>query len=525
MNRSLSGTMERRETIVRSSLLLTGVTLCTIIANFLSQLVVAWLFGASAQLDAYFTAFALPSMVAGTLAAAIGYLLIPILAEHRGNERELIRVHSTGFLAVTFSALGVSLIGGLLSTLILRMAAPGLPSATLFIAVRLQRLFWLATSLSFVSSFCTAVYHSQKRFALPAAANLLPPVCTILGGVVLSAEVGIISLAVGYTLGAVLQVSLLLLAVRAEIHLPRGGMVSTARSFGANILPVLISLLPFTSIPVIDAFWASSLPVGSLSYLGYANRIVSGLTIIVCQGFVTVLFPFLAEHAASRDLDTVRANMMTALKFVFLPMVPLAGLFAVLRVPVLTVLFQRGGFDGRATVHLAAVLPWYLAGMVGMASMFLIGRGFYSFMDSKALAVIGVGSLAGYVVLSGVLSRHYSYVGIGMAYALYWNCQFAVASGYLSRKIGPLWNRQHVSFSVKLVGLSLSAGLVLYAVKVQIEHSVGPVGQLLGGAVCGLVLLLVVVRLSLDAEELTLMTRVMRELIIGEAVQSSRGVL
>jgi len=122
--------------IARLSLLVTGLTASTVVVSFLSQVVIAWLFGVSADVDAYWTAFALPSLVTGGLTAGIGYALIPLLAAHRGNAAELRRVRVACFQTVAAASVGIILVGELCSTPIVKLTAPGLSPEKLQLAAK-----------------------------------------------------------------------------------------------------------------------------------------------------------------------------------------------------------------------------------------------------------------------------------------------------------------------------------------------------------------------------------------------------
>lgn len=492
--------MER--TIFRSSLLVTGLTVFTAAVNVLSQAVIAWLFGVSAELDAYLTAAALPFAVTGTVSATIGYTQVPILAAHRGSQQESAYLRNACFFVVAVVAAGTALVCASLSSSIVSWSAPNLTGEKLLLAANLQRWFWVATGFSFVTSYSTAIFHNEKRFGWPAASTLLPPLCIILSGVFFAPKLGITSLAIGYAAGVFLQCALLLAKLRIKLGMPRAGFFTLVGKFASGIPLVLVSLLPFTLLPAIDAFWASRLPDGSLSYLGYANRIVIGLTGITIQGVAVVLFPFFSENAAGAEFGILRSRIMATLRFVFLIMVPMAGLLAVLRHPILTLLFQRGSFDQAATAGVARVLPWYLIGMIGMAAMNIVGRGFYAISNLRTPALIGLGSLVFYAILSGILTARYSYVGIGIAYAISWSMQFVIATAYLGLGIGPLWRTGEAKFLLKLVGVTALAAAILRQVAPYFSRHLGSFYQVLYFGLSGLVLVGLLASIVFDIREL-----------------------
>ncbi len=475
--------------------------MCGVAVGFLSQIAIAWHYGASADLDAYLIAFALPSVVAGAGAAAIGYVLIPLLMEYRLKEVELSTTRTTSFLIVVIFAVGVALGGMLLARPILETTAPGATPARIPLIVGVQQWLWVATALSFLVSFATALHHFEKSFVRPAIAVTLPPLGLIFGVEVLAGAMGITGLAFGYVTGVAAQCGLLWPGLRMTLQFDRNRFLRLWRRFTGDTLLVLLSLLPFTALPVIDAYWASRLPDGSLSYLGYANRIVIGLTSITVHGVAVVLFPYFSESAAAGAVQDFRNRLTAGLKFVFLLLAPLTALFIALRLPVLTLLFERGTFDAQATRGLAAVLPWYLVGMVGMAAMNIVSRGFYALGRSGLLVGIGLGSLAFYAIVSGLLAAHFSYVGIGITYALYWTAQLITASVALGFVMEKLWCPDHLRFLLKLVTASLLVGALLQRAGGLLPPAMGSVAKvaLLGGG--GMAAFLLMAWLSFTAAE------------------------
>jgi putative peptidoglycan lipid II flippase len=433
--------------------------LCTLIVSFCSQLIIALLFGASADLDAYLAAIALPSMFSSALGAAVGYVLIPALAEGKASGAVPTRTAAAVFWGVLAVAAAMAVGGTVFGGPILWLTTPKLPADRFRLAVSMHRLFWVASGFSLLTGFCAAVYQSERRFLLPSVSNLVAPTCVIAGALLLFRPLGIMGLAAGYAFGILVQLILLLPIIRgrAEVHLEEG--LGAMRRFAASLLPVLVSILPFTMPPVIDAYWASGLPAGSLSYLGYANRIVIAITSLIVSGLAVVLFPFLSEHAAEGDFAGLRRKLLASLKLVFGFLIPTAALVCAARVPAIRLLFQRGSFDGHATAGLAAVLPWYLAGMVGMASMNVVGRALYALSSVRPLALLSVGALGFYWLACGWLSARYSYVGIGMAYSSYWAVQLIIAAALLRSALGFLVTARDLRFFGKLALVAASVAL------------------------------------------------------------------
>src|SRR6476620_2197731 len=74
---------------LRSIALVTSLTFGQLLLQFATQLILAKYFGAGDEMDAYVTALAPPVVIATILSGAIGYVLVPVVAEHVANGRKL----------------------------------------------------------------------------------------------------------------------------------------------------------------------------------------------------------------------------------------------------------------------------------------------------------------------------------------------------------------------------------------------------------------------------------------------------
>ncbi len=219
--------------------------------------------------------------------------------------------------------------------------------------------------------------------------------------------------------------------IRPTLHLSNPACRQLFRS-----LPLLgLSLLPFAALPMIDVYWASRLPVGSISYLGYSNRIVIALASIVVQGICVVLFPDLSDHIARGEIDVFRGKVVEAIKIIVLVITPLLMMVALARLSVVQFALQRGRFSFDSAVGVSRVLPLYLLGAVWMAMMNIVIRSFYALQNYRTPAAIGLFGLALYTGTIALLIGPLSYLAVGVSYSVFWTFMFVVQTYYLGKSI------------------------------------------------------------------------------------------
>lgn len=439
--------------------LFTGLNLTV---SFFNQVVLAYLFGASAEMDAFLAAGALPLTFVGLVIGEMGFVLVPLLTHHRENGEELSEITSRLFSLLALTGLGLSLLGCLGHAWILRLTtSSAAPPATLALAIRLAPWVWLLVGLNFLSSFFTGLYHFHRRFTLPTVVLTFPYLGMMVGGLAGAPRLGISSVVYGWLAGTFFKTVLLAAGIwkPSALHWRWSFRHPINRELGFSLLPMGIALLPFTALPVVDAYWASGLPHGSLSTLGYASRIAIALTAIVVQGIVVVLFPAMAEDGMSGNHEEFRRKVSQAIQSILLVILPVAALTAALRLPLLEMLLERGQFDRADTLAVARVLPFYLVGMVAMAPMSVVSRGFFALRDYKTPAKLGLLALALYGLLCALLTPRFSYVGIGLAYAVLWLLTFLVQAYLLGRRVGKVLDGEVLRLLAQVGGCSLLAAV------------------------------------------------------------------
>ena len=193
---------------------------------------------------------------------------------------------------------------------------------------------------------------------------------------------------------------------------------------------VTLSLLPFTILVPIAYFWASKLEIGSVSYLGYSQSFAGFLSVAVSMGISIVSFPDLADKFANEKGRDSLYKFEKTLRYVLLIAMIIAGLFIAIRIPILTLFYERGSFTVESVNNLASVIPWYLLAAVFVGGLNLLRNLFYSKGEFKNIAILGLIIPIIFFILAGFLKEKFSFVGIGIAYAftffvLFFKCLFA----------------------------------------------------------------------------------------------------
>jgi putative peptidoglycan lipid II flippase len=409
--------------MLKSSAIISLISLLSSLISLFNQLLIAKMFGASIHLDAYLVAVSPPLFMVGIIAGLFSYSIVPTLVNYKTKKPEQYLSFSASlFLCLILLAICFASTLYFFAPNLVQVFAPTLPLEIKIEATKMARVAWATLVCVVIVNYLVAVHNTGKRFIIAVMVNMLPTLGMMIATNLWSNQLGVTSLVWGSLAGYIIAIPILYFGLIGEIglKLPDLKIWQQLLPVFKNLPLVLISMLCFTVYGTIDSIWASRLGPSNLSYLGYAQRMLISMGNIVTLGPWIVLTPYLTEQATLGHHDQFKKMLAKALRMVVLISSLLAIIFSLLRVPVITLLFQRGAFDAASTSGVASVLPGMLVGMVAMLCVSLIMKALHARGDVKSAAIIGGLGAIMYFAISGVLSQFIGLQGIVFAYAITW---------------------------------------------------------------------------------------------------------
>jgi len=401
--------------------------------------VIAYLFGTKPDMDAYIAAISIPGIISGIGISAFSLSLIPFLVKNAPDRNRFMKITGKCLFVTIFIAAIISILGIISSNTVLNTIAKGLSKSSLDLAIKISEILWVVVSISLLNSYLIAVYHSLKLFIIPALITPLPALLIIASAWWISSTLGITSIAIGWFLGVAIQAIILFLGVKSHLTYNPAVLINfndiEAYKPFKNMLPAILALLPFTALQPIEVFWASAFQSGSISYLGYCQKFVVSLGPILIYGISLVSFPYMAKEYAEGKILNTRTILANALRLGLLSTAPVICLIPIIIHEKLWVGFKWGAFDEQSIRGVASVLPFYLLGMIPMALMNIVIRGYAANRNFKIPGLIGALSIILYFSLTGFFSLFFTFVGIGIAYLVYWVLIFIISVLLLDRKL------------------------------------------------------------------------------------------
>ena len=267
----------------------------------------------------------------------------------------------------------------------------------------------------------TGVLFAHERFVMPAVVSIVWNVVIIAFVGVWHSSWGVPALAVGILVGTVVELVLLVLAVRAldeplRVNLHFGD--DQFRRVLALMVPVSITLGILNFNALIDMYFAQYVDSRAAARIIYAFRLYSLPQGIFAVTIGTVLFPSLSRFAARHDTDGFRRTISTGVRQMVFVSLPFFAWFTVLAVPIVQVVFQRRAFSAEDTAAVAPVLAAFALGLTFANVNMMFNRGFQSMQRPWLPLYVGLVNLALNAVLDWVLLGPLGATGIALATSL-----------------------------------------------------------------------------------------------------------
>ncbi|MBI4343078.1 MAG: murein biosynthesis integral membrane protein MurJ [Candidatus Omnitrophica bacterium] len=418
--------MSASSRIARSTGVLALATGLSRILGFVRDLLLAGLFGTTAQAQAFVVAFRLPNLLRDLVAeGAVTSAFVPVLSWYRakGEPGEFWRLSQALLtrLLVLLCALGLS--GALGAPFIVRLIAPGFAAEPekFALTVRLTRILFPFITLVGLWAYFMGLLNSLRHFAVPALGPAILNMAMIAACLwfVPRADPGVVALTVGVMIGGAIQLAIQLpVAVRLGFRWAwrwrHPGSKEILRLLGPRMVGsgvYQVSVLVDTALASLSAVVGQ----GAVAALYFANRLVQLPLAVFGTASAQASLPLLSEQAAHGDLTAFHATLLSVIRMVGFVVIPSAVGLMVLAFPIIGGLFERGAFDHGATVMTAQALLCYAPGLLAFSLSKSLTGAFYALRETRAPVRLAVEAMVLNALLSVALMWPLRIMGLALA--------------------------------------------------------------------------------------------------------------
>lgn len=426
------------------------INLLGMVTGFLINSYLAYRFGASFETDAYLISSMVPAffiymMGFDSLKGLARTLFIDISFGRRSED--LSKVFSNLFNLTFVVGLLISIIAILISSLLVKLMAPGASDETHALAISLCRVMIPSILFIGLANLNTSILNMWHKFFFPSLAIFSQKVSILAFLIALCSVIGIHSAAIGMLVGSLVSLFVLSLAIF------RSGIIKYSfcldlrspllRDITRLFSPLLLLLLVMQVNGAVTQFLGSFFPQGTITRIGYAKTVASVMIPVVVTPVLSVYLNDLCGYMSKDRSEALIKCYNEAFRVLVLLLAMLITFQLSFSRDIVALLFRRGAFSGTD----AAVTSQYYI-------LFLIGIPFQSY-----------GLLCNYLLLAAKRTDLILMVGIFTV------CTNALVSTLLSWLIGS-----------EGIVIGTSSSWLIHALIFHLQARKVILGQLLAGS-------------------------------------------
>jgi putative peptidoglycan lipid II flippase len=418
--------------MARSAGLIGVATMASRLLGVARETVLAAMFGSSAPMDAFNVAFRVPNLLRDLFAeGAMTAAFVPTFTRTltQKSEADAWRLGSLVINALVLVTGILALLGILFAAPITAALAPeyALVPGKLELTTLLTRVMMPFFPMIAVAAGAMGMLNARHRFFVPSLSPAMFNVATIMCALTLApvmprfGQQPIMAIAIGTLLGGLGQIFMQWPLLRREGFQYRS--ILSFRDSGVRevlrlMIPGIVGVGAVQVNVVVNTYLASGEPPGSVSWLGYAFRLMYLPIGLFGVSIAMASLPDISRHAVAEDLTAVRHMVSRGLRMMLVLNVPATVGLIVLSQPIVSLLYERNRFGPADTLATAGALAFYAPGLIGYSAVKIASPTFYSLGDSRTPVTVSVLSVIVNLALNLLLVRVLSFRGLALGTAL-----------------------------------------------------------------------------------------------------------
>ncbi len=452
--------------IKKTAIIITIITLISKILGFGREIVLAYFYGTSYIVDAYIMAITIPTIIFGWLSTmAISYT--PIYTEihiNDGYKKSISFSNNMISIVLIFSLISI-VICFLLNNKLVSMLAPGFQGETFNLTSNFLNISIFSLVFSSILQIFTAYLNCNNKF-IESSFSMLFFSSTQIIFIIVSGTINLGFLIYGYLMATIMQfIYVYIFSYKVGYRFKFDVKITEEikKSFRL-VVPIFISNALIQINSFVDKSFASSLAVGSISALNYANILRIFIYTIFTISITTLIYPLLSKYIAERDMSSVKEIFSKSINLIIILFVPITLGIILLATPAIEFVYQRGEFSSSSTLLTSSAFIMYSIGLLPLAFTEVITKVFYSMQDTKSVMYISTINVILNVLLNIIFIKPLKHSGLALATSLSSMITLPVLFFILRKKIGPLGFKNSAILLIKSFISTVVMGAIVYFV-------------------------------------------------------------
>lgn len=408
--------------LVSSALNVAFFTVLSRLTGFFRDVLMAQYIGTSFVMDALVIAIKIPSFLRRIFAeGALNSSFVPIYSAMHVSQREEAKEFIKDIFSLMVGILVVLIfIFELVMPFIVTLIVPGVGEEVFSLAVSFSRITFPFILLISLTALFSGVLNTHDRFGAAASSQIAGNLFIVFimklvnpsmlgdGKVVATAIMGS-----GFVQLLWVYIPCHLMGIRPSLRKPRENQAM--KNFGKRMIPAAVGSAVLQINLFIDTIIASLLPMGTISYLYYADRLYNLPISVTGTALGTVLLPMLSRQWRENNVEGAMHNQNRAIEFAMLITLPAMLGLIYLSHPLIMVIFERGAFDQASSIATAETLAGFASGLPAYILIKIFNTSFFARQDTVTPIKVALSGMVVNVILNFVLIYKYKHLGIAIA--------------------------------------------------------------------------------------------------------------
>lgn len=401
--------------VAKYSAMIAMVLILSKLIGTIREFVVAAQFGASIESDIFKTATRVPYIFYASVGAALTTSFIPIFSRVKHDTKKANEFFNNILNILFVCSFILVLLGMVFSTQLTQTMVGGFNGDQIAKTVTMTQIAMPSIIFLTVSGLYTGYLQSYGIFLQPALTGIVSSIVVIIG-VVVFYKFGIIAAVIAFLISSVAQ----MVVQRPFMPNYKYKMYINLKDENVrNMLKLAIPTLISTAVNqinvIVASYYASKLPLGSISVVDYASKLSTLVNQVFIISLTTVFYPMLTERFTQNDHKGFEELFVKSVNVVSIVAVPLVFGLAALSTPVVKLTLEHGKFDAAATLTTALCLKYLAFSALGYSLIDILSKVFYSTRNTVTPMINGFVLIALNLILIVLLAPRFGVVGLALA--------------------------------------------------------------------------------------------------------------
>ena len=440
--------------IARGARRVSALTMLSRVLGLVREQIFAVTLGASGVSDAFLAAFRIPNLLRDLFAeGALSTAFVPTYVKTLKQEGRpaAFLLGNRVLTTLTFYLGTLAVLGMLWPEPIVRLVATGFSPEKRELTSHLVRIMMPFLPTISLAVVAMGALNAEARYTAPGLASSMFNLVAIAGGAALflvgpAPRTAVTVWAALTLVGGAAQLAVQIPplwglgwrpAFAPDLRLSHQG----TRRIAALMAPATLSVAAVQINVVVNTSFASLCAEGSISWLGYAFRLMQLPIGVFGVAIGTTSLTHLARDAAANDFEALRQTLRRGLQLVLFLTIPSTVGLALLGEPIIGLIFQHGRFSAHATVETARALSGFAIGLAAYSAIKVVAPAFYALGKTRLPLLASLTAVACNVVWNILTFRRFGHVGLAVGTSIAALTNLAVLVIAFQASVGGLINR------------------------------------------------------------------------------------